>query len=76
MPRRRYEFRITGKLSEGARDAFPGMSVAEVPAETVITGDVDDDGDIQEILTVIQSLGLQLVSVRRAPDGQTVHHPD
>jgi len=42
----------------------------------VITGDVDDDGDVQEILTVIQSLGLQLVSVRQAPDGQAVHRPD
>ena len=65
MPRRRYEFRISGILPERARAAFPEMDVAEVPAETVISGEVDDDG-VQQVLTMIQSLGLKVVSVRRA----------
>jgi hypothetical protein len=51
------------------------MDVAEVPAETVISGEVDDDGDVQEILTLIQSLGLHLISVRRA-SGHAAHRPD
>ena len=66
MPRRRYEFRVTGRLSDRARSAFPGMDVTEVPAETVIAGDLNDDGGVQEILTMIQSLGLNVVSVRQA----------
>jgi precorrin-6x reductase len=41
------------------------MRVREVPAETVITGDVAEDGGVQEVLTLIQSLGLEVVSVRR-----------
>jgi hypothetical protein len=49
VTRRRYEFRITGKLSQEARSAFAGLDVAEVPAETMISGDVDDDGDVQKI---------------------------
>ena len=65
MPRRRYEFRIAGSLSERARAAFPGMDVTAVPAETVISGQVDDDG-VQRVLALIQSLGLKIVSVRRA----------
>ena len=48
-----------------ARAAFQGMDFAEVPAETVISGEVDDDG-VQRVLTMIQSLGLKIVSVRRA----------
>ena len=65
MPRRRYEFRISGSLAERARAAFQGMDFAEVPAKTVISGEVDDDG-VQRVLTMIQSLGLKVVSVRRA----------
>jgi hypothetical protein len=41
------------------------MEVVEVPAETVICGDVADD-DVQDVLALIQSLGLKVVSVRRA----------
>jgi hypothetical protein len=60
----RYAFRITGRLSEQARDAFTEMDVAEVPAETVITGAVDDE-QVHEVLALIQKLGLHVVSVQR-----------
>ena len=76
MPGRRYEFRVAGRLSERARSAFPGMDVTEVPAETVIAGDVNDDGGVQEILTLIQSLGLNVVSVRRTSGGRAVRRLD
>jgi hypothetical protein len=62
---RRYEFRITGRLSPRVRGAFRDMDVREVPAETVISGDVAEEGGVQEVLTLIQSLGLEVVSVRR-----------
>ncbi|WP_433275322.1 hypothetical protein ACQPZA_29025 [Pseudonocardia xinjiangensis] len=67
MPERRYEFRIIGRLSERARGAFRGMEVHEVPAETVISGEVAEDGGVQEVLALIQSLGLEVVAVQRAP---------
>jgi hypothetical protein len=41
------------------------MDVHEVPAETVISGELADDGGVQDILALIQSLGLEVVSVRR-----------
>jgi hypothetical protein len=66
VPDRRYEFRVSGRLSQRAQDAFIGMEVVEVPAETVIAGDIADDGGVQEVLALIQSLGLKVVSVRRA----------
>jgi hypothetical protein len=81
VPGRRYEFRIAGRVSERARAAFTGMDVAEVPAETVISGEVADDDGVQEVLTLIQSLGLELVAVRRAKGPskvreQTLRPPD
>jgi hypothetical protein len=74
VPGRRYEFRISGSLSEPARSAFRGMEVADVPAETVISAVVDADG-VQEVLALIQSLGLEVVSVRRAAGGRKVIEP-
>jgi hypothetical protein len=41
------------------------MDVTAVPAETVISGQVDDDG-VQQVLALIQSLGLKVVSLHRA----------
>ena len=64
-PERRYEFRVVGRLSERARCAFRGMDVREVPAETVICGDIAQDGGIQQVLDMIESLGMRVVSVRR-----------
>jgi hypothetical protein len=65
MPDRRYEVRVTGRLSERARDAFAGLNVAEVSAETVISGVVHQDDQLHELLEVVQSLGLHVVSVEQ-----------
>ena len=64
MPDRRYEVRVTGRLSERARDAFEGMDVDEVTAETVISGVVHRDDQLHELLATVQSLGLHVVSVQ------------
>ena len=65
MPDRRYEVRVTGLLSERARDAFATMTVAEVTAETVISGLVHQDEQLHELLELVQSLGLHVVSVQQ-----------
>lgn len=67
MPKRRYEFRVVGRLPERARDTFRGMEITEIPSETVICGEIASDSGVQDVLTLIQSLGLQVVSVQRAP---------
>jgi hypothetical protein len=66
VPRRqRYEFRVVGSLSERARSAFGGMEVHEVPAETIVSGELAEDGGVQEVLSLIQTLGLRVRSLRR-----------
>ena len=65
MPDRRYEVRVTGRLSQRARDAFAGMDVEEVTAETVISGVVHQDDQLHELLAMVQSLGLHVVAVQQ-----------
>jgi hypothetical protein len=65
MPDRRYEVRVTGRLSQRARDAFAGMDVAEVTAETVISGILHRDDQLYELLAMVQSLGLHVVAVQQ-----------
>lgn len=62
---RQYEFRILGRLSEKTRQAFVNMEVTEIPAETIISATLADDGEIHAILALIQSLGLNVISVER-----------
>jgi hypothetical protein len=52
-------------LSQRAQDAFAGMDVAEVTAETVISGVMHRDDELHELLEVVQSLGLHVVSVQQ-----------
>jgi hypothetical protein len=64
---RQYEFRVLGRLSEKTRHAFTNMEVTEVPAETIISTTVADD-EIHKVLALIQSLGLNVISVERVSD--------
>jgi hypothetical protein len=61
----RYEIRISGRLSDRARAAFPGLAVVEVPAQTVLTGWSQDEDEVHGVLERIQALGLELVSLER-----------
>jgi len=67
MPDRRYEVRVVGRLSQRARDALAGIDVADVTAETVISGVVQRDEQLHELLAMVQSLGLHVVSVQQVP---------
>jgi hypothetical protein len=64
-----YEIRVKGRLSDTVTDAFEDFTAAVKPAETVIRGDVRDQSELHGVLERIQSLGLELIEVRRLPDG-------
>jgi hypothetical protein len=64
MPDRRYEVRVTGRLPDVAQ-ATLAADVAEVAAETVISGLVrHDQGLHQSSLATVQKLGLRIMSVQ------------
>jgi hypothetical protein len=60
-----YEIRIKGRLSDTVTGAFEEFTAAVKPAETVMRGEVRDPSDLQRVLDRIQSLGLELIEVRR-----------
>jgi hypothetical protein len=64
MPDRRYAVRVSGRLSDVARAALTAAGVAEVAAETVISGLVPPDEGLHQFLMAVQSLGLRIVSVQ------------
>lgn len=67
MPAQRYEFRVSGRLSERVQGAFADMVVRDAPPETVISGEVLDDAHMHGVLAQIQNLGLHVVSVLEVP---------
>jgi hypothetical protein len=69
MPEVGYEIRIKGRLSDSLCGAFEEFTAAVQPAETVMRGPVRDQSELQGLLARIQSLGLELIEVRRLPPG-------
>ena len=63
-----YEIRIKGRLSDSLVAAFEGLSATVEPVETVLHGPVQDQSSLHGLLERIQSLGLELVEIRRLPD--------
>ena len=63
----RYEIRVRGRVSEAALSALEGMDADVAPAETVIHGPIVDQAGLHGLLDRIQSLGLELIEVRRLP---------
>jgi hypothetical protein len=62
-----YEIRIKGRLSDSLVAAFEGLTATVEPVETVLHGPVQDQSSLHGLLDRIQSLGLELVEIRRLP---------
>jgi hypothetical protein len=63
-----YEIRIRGQLTRSLLAAFEEMEATLEPGETVLHGPVQDQAALYGLLDRIQSLGLELVEVRRLPE--------
>jgi hypothetical protein len=62
-----YEIRIKGRLGEAMVLAFEGLTVTTEPAETILYGPISDQAALHGLLTKIESLGLEVVELRRLP---------
>jgi hypothetical protein len=62
-----YVIRIKGRLSDSLLAAFEGLTASVEPGETVLLGPVRDQAELYGLLDRIQSLGLELIEVRRLP---------
>jgi hypothetical protein len=66
MQTNRYEITVRGRLGDALIDAFDGLAATPSAADTVIHGDITDQSALYGVLDRIESLGLELLDVRRA----------
>ena len=66
-PTHRYSIRVRGRLGETIRSAFPALQAEASGGDTVLTGRLPDRAALYGTLAQIESLGLELLEVRRLP---------
>ncbi len=64
-----YEFRVDGRLSDEAREAFCDMRIEELPTGALMYGGVTDESHLLGIIAQCRSLGLIVVSAHRVTLG-------
>ena len=62
-----YEIRIKGRVGDAVQLAFEGLTVTTEPVETILYGPIPDQEALHGLLAKIQSLGLEVVELRRLP---------
>ena len=62
-----YEFRVDGRLSDQAREAFCDMRIEELPAGATLCCEVIDESHLLGIMAQCRTLGLVVVSAHRVP---------
>ena len=60
-----YEFRVDGRLTDLAREAFCDMRIEATPYGATLYGDVIDESHLLGIMAQCHSLGLVVVSAHR-----------
>jgi hypothetical protein len=62
-----YEIRVRGRVTPALLARFEGMESDVEPVETVLHGPVPDQAALHGMITLISSLGLELVEIRKLP---------
>jgi hypothetical protein len=63
----RYRLVIRGLLGETIRSAFPALQAEARGGDTMLTGPLADRAALYGVLAEIETLGLELLEVRRLP---------
>ena len=70
MTTKTYEFRVDGRFTDQAREAFCDMRVEELSDGVILYGDVIDESHLLGILAQCRMLGLVVVSAHRVAPTQ------
>ena len=62
-----YEIRIKGRVNDSQLSAFEGLDVTTEPVETIVYGPLADQEAVHRLLIRLESLGLEVVELRRLP---------
>jgi hypothetical protein len=60
-----YEIRVKGRLTDSVTGVFEDFTASVKPAETTLRGEIRDQAELHGLLEQIQSLGLELIEVKR-----------
>ncbi len=60
--------RVDGEIPEDATSAFPHLIARQQRASTTLVGDVIDQQELQGVLNLLSSLGIDVVEVVTIPD--------
>jgi len=60
-----YEISVRGVLGDTLMSAFPALSGSARDGNTVLSGELPDQAALHGVLAQIESLGLELIAVRR-----------
>ena len=60
-----YEIRVKGRLSDTVTSTFEDFTASVKPAETTLRGEVRDQSELHGLLDQLQTLGLELIEVKR-----------
>jgi hypothetical protein len=60
-----YEIRLRGVLGGTLLSAFPTLTGVTIDADTVLSGELPDQAALHGVLSLIESLGLELLAVQR-----------
>jgi hypothetical protein len=56
---------VSRALSERARGAFSALDVRSVPPQTIVFGELAEQSDLRDLLSLCGTMGLEVVSLRR-----------
>jgi hypothetical protein len=70
-PAQQYEIRVRGHLGPSLRRAFADIQAERCGGDTMLRGPLPDQSALHGLLAQIEALGLELLEVRRLPDGPT-----
>jgi hypothetical protein len=68
-----WEIRVAGRVGTRVLAAFDELEASTGTVETVLCGRVEDQAALHGLLSRIQSLGLELIEVRRLPPHHDQH---
>jgi hypothetical protein len=60
-----YEIRLRGVLTTGVLTAFPRLSARAEDKQTILSGCLPDQAALFGVLDQVESLGLELISLKR-----------
>jgi len=64
-----YEIRVRGKQGPRLTEQFPRLEGTSDTSETVLVGPVRDQSELHALLSQVDTLGLELVELRRVAGG-------